>query len=104
MKYILSRKARVDIIKIWEYTFEKWSLEQADKYYRFIFGAIKDLVDHHKKKKSYEMIRSGYRGLHIKSHILLFHVSGLLKHEVCIGDRFQVILLDVFFKIGSASD
>ncbi len=32
-KYILSQKAKEDISDIWEYTFEAWSEEQADKYF-----------------------------------------------------------------------
>ena len=32
-KYILSNKAVNDLSKIWEYTYEVWSENQADKYY-----------------------------------------------------------------------
>jgi len=32
-KYILSQKAKDDIADIWEYTYERWSEEQADKYF-----------------------------------------------------------------------
>ena len=32
--YILSKKASEDLIKIWYYTINTWSEEQADVYYR----------------------------------------------------------------------
>jgi toxin ParE1/3/4 len=32
-KYILSKKAKEDIADIWNYTYETWSEEQADKYF-----------------------------------------------------------------------
>ncbi len=36
MKYILSKKANNNLVNIWEYTFENWSIEQADRYIRII--------------------------------------------------------------------
>jgi toxin ParE1/3/4 len=34
--YKLTKKAVEDLENIWDYTFEKWSLEQADKYYSLL--------------------------------------------------------------------
>ena len=33
-KYFLTHKAVDDLSKIWEYTYEVWSENQADKYYQ----------------------------------------------------------------------
>jgi len=37
-KYKLSNKAVDDLTQIWNYTFNKWSEKQADKYYNMLFG------------------------------------------------------------------
>ena len=36
MKYKISIEAQKDIENIWLYTFETWSVEQADRYYNLI--------------------------------------------------------------------
>ena len=43
-KYIISEKALDDINKIWIYTAENWSIEQADRYYNLIFDEIEYIV------------------------------------------------------------
>lgn len=40
MNYKISLEAKNDIEKIWLYTFENWSLEQADRYLNLIFTEI----------------------------------------------------------------
>jgi toxin ParE1/3/4 len=40
MKYIISNKANEDINKIWLYTFENWSADQANRYYNLIMNEI----------------------------------------------------------------
>ena len=43
-EYIISEKALDDINKIWIYTAENWSVEQADRYYNLIFDEIEYIV------------------------------------------------------------
>ena len=38
--YLISNKAVSDLEEIWLYTLEKWSVEQADRYYNLIIGEI----------------------------------------------------------------
>jgi len=42
-KYKLSNKAVEDLSKIWEYTFEIWNENQADKYYEILISFVKKL-------------------------------------------------------------
>ena len=37
--YKLTNKAVEDLAKIWDYTFEKWSEQQADKYYALLIDS-----------------------------------------------------------------
>jgi toxin ParE1/3/4 len=36
VKYKLTYKAVEDLTKIWDYTFDKWSEKQADKYFEML--------------------------------------------------------------------
>lgn len=43
--YILTNKAVKDLSKIWDYTFEVWSENQADKYYYMLLDYCQALAD-----------------------------------------------------------
>ena len=45
-KYLLTHKAIDDLSKIWEYTYEVWSENQADKYYLEILNDCQELAKH----------------------------------------------------------
>ncbi len=40
MPFFISRKAVSDLEEIWLFTIEKWSIEQADRYYNLSFDEI----------------------------------------------------------------
>ena len=44
MNYKISKQAEIDLENIWLYTFEEWSIEQADRYYNLIFDEIEYIV------------------------------------------------------------
>ncbi len=44
LSYRLSPLAKQDLEKIWLYTLEEWSVEQADMYYHTIIAAIEGLL------------------------------------------------------------
>jgi len=75
MKYEISEKANEDIDKIWLYTFENWSLEQADRYYNLIIDEIEFIADNFESGKSLEHLRKGYRSSKVKSHIIFYKKS-----------------------------
>lgn len=71
-KYIISEKALDDINKIWIYTAENWSIEQADRYYNLIFDEIEYIVDNFEMTRDFENIRKNYRCSKVKSHLVFF--------------------------------
>lgn len=73
--YIITKKAISDIAEIWLYTLEKWSLEQADRYYNLIFDEIGYVCKSTNAGKSMEHIRKGYRVTKVKSHLIFYRVS-----------------------------
>ena len=74
MIYKISVKATEDIENIWLYTFENWSLEQADRYVNLIFDEIEYLAENPKSGKDYNHIRKNYRCSKVKSHIVFYRI------------------------------
>jgi len=75
MRYFISEKANQDIEKIWLYTVENWSLEQADRYYNLILDEIEFISENFESGKSVDYIKKGYRASFVKSHIIFYKKS-----------------------------
>ena len=73
--YIISKKAISDLEEIWLYTVEKWSAEQADRYYNLIFDEINYICKNSDAGKSMEHVRKGYRASKVKLHLIFYKVS-----------------------------
>ncbi|NCP52395.1 MAG: type II toxin-antitoxin system RelE/ParE family toxin [Flavobacteriales bacterium] len=71
-KYRISKQAIEDLNDIWVYTFNKWSKEQADRYYNLIIEEIEFIADHYLIGKSAEQTRKDYRVSKIKSHLIFY--------------------------------
>ncbi|AWH74791.1 type II toxin-antitoxin system RelE/ParE family toxin [Dokdonia sp. Dokd-P16] len=71
-KYRISQQAIEDLDKIWIYTLNKWSKEQADRYYDLIMGEIDFIADNYLIEKSAEQTRKNYRVTKIKSHLIFY--------------------------------
>ncbi len=75
MKYKISTEAQNDIEKIWLYTFETWSLEQADRYYNLIFDEIEFITKNPKSGKDYNDVRKDYYRSKVKSHYIFYKIN-----------------------------
>ena len=71
-KYRISQQAIDDLENIWVYTLNKWSKEQADRYYDLIIGEIEFIADNFMSGKSAEQTRKNYRVTKIKSHLIFY--------------------------------
>ena len=71
-KYRISKRAIDDLNDIWVYTFQKWSKEQADRYYDLIIAEIDFIADNYQVGKSAEQTRKNYRVTKIKSHLIFY--------------------------------
>jgi toxin ParE1/3/4 len=80
--YIISEKAIEDLNKIWIYTAENWSLEQADRYYNLILDEIEFIAENFEMAKDFDAIRKSYRYSKVKSHLVFFKKSKLNEIEV----------------------
>ncbi|TQD39031.1 type II toxin-antitoxin system RelE/ParE family toxin [Haloflavibacter putidus] len=71
-QYRISQEAIKDLSKIWVYTLNKWSREQADRYYNLIITEIEFIADNFMTGKSAEQTRKNYRVTKLKSHLIFY--------------------------------
>lgn len=71
----ISEKAVEDLGNIWVYTFEKWSPEQADRYYNLIINEIEFIATNFNTGKAMDHIRKGYRASIVKSHLIFYRMG-----------------------------
>jgi toxin ParE1/3/4 len=77
---ILRQEAINDLNNIWEYTFEKWSETQADKYYEMLKLSCLEIGNNPKIVRQYDEINEDLLGLHSGRHIIFY--QSIDKYEV----------------------
>ena len=80
--FILSERARKDLVGIANYTKEKWSAEQAEKYIRLLLAECRELAGKPLVGRSYDPIRPGLRGAACGKHVIFYRV--LPDHKIRI--------------------
>ena len=76
-KVILRQKAIDDLNNIWVYSFEKWSENQANKYYFLIKYACNEIGKNPNLGKVYNEISENLCGLQSGKHIIFYQlISG----------------------------
>jgi len=75
LPYVISKKAVSDLEEIWLYTAEKWSIDQADRYYNLIFDEIQFICKNVNAGKPMEHVRKGYRASKVKSHLIFYRIQ-----------------------------
>lgn len=73
--FSISEKAIEDLENIWTYTFHKWSIKQADRYYNLIINEIEFISRNFMSGKSMDHIKNGYRASIVKSHLIFYKKS-----------------------------
>ena len=75
MKYKLSLLASHDLENIWLYTFENWSIEQADRYLNLIMDEIEYIALKPDSGFDFSSVRKGYYRSRVKSHIIFYRID-----------------------------
>lgn len=75
MDYRISKEAANDLENIWLYTFENWSVEQADWYFNLLMDEIEYIAKNPKVGKDYSEVRKGYYRSRVKSHFIFYRVN-----------------------------
>ncbi len=71
-RFALSPAARADLGEIWDYTAQRWSSEQAERYCREIADACQALADGRREGRTIDYVRPGYHKLAVGSHVLFY--------------------------------
>lgn len=71
-KYFLTNKAVDDLTEIWNYTFEEWSEQQANKYYQMLIDTCKEIAQNPKLGKNYDGIMTTLFGFKVTRHIIFY--------------------------------
>jgi toxin ParE1/3/4 len=80
--YKLTHKAVEDLTGIWNYTVEKWSEKQADKYYRLLIDNFDELSRNPGLGKSYSDIIENILGFRVGRHIIFYRIIQSNKIEI----------------------
>ena len=75
-KYDITKEATEDLYKIWAYTVDTWSEDQADKYYALLEAGMNEVADApHRIGKPYDEIYPGLRAYHVRRHMLFYTIQ-----------------------------
>jgi toxin ParE1/3/4 len=75
MNFTIRKEAEKDLENIWLYTFENWSIEQAEKYLNLIFDEIDYLCLKPNSGLDYGNIRKGYWRSKVNSHFIFYKIN-----------------------------
>lgn len=95
-KFHLTNKAVEDLSKIWEYTFEVWSEDQADKYYSELLSDCQKLSKNQFLGRKYIEINEAVFGFKSGQHIIFYSIANEEKIEII---RFLHSRMDLKNKI-----
>ena len=71
-EFKLTNKAVEDLSKIWNYTFNIWSENQADKYYEMLISSCQEIADDPLLGKNYNEITQNLFGMRTNRHIIFY--------------------------------
>ncbi len=73
--YKLTNLAEQDLIKIWDYTVNEWSVNQAEKYIDGLISSFEGLGEGKVKAKNVSSVRMGYKKALYGKHYIFFRIS-----------------------------
>ncbi|MEM1002581.1 MAG: type II toxin-antitoxin system RelE/ParE family toxin [Bacteroidota bacterium] len=71
-KFNLTKKAVGDLSRNWNYTFDKWSEQQADRYYSLLMKSCQEIADNPTIGKRYPGIKNNLYGFNANRHIVFY--------------------------------
>ncbi len=81
-KVVFRQKAIDDLNNIWNYTFDKWSENQADKYYTILKMACNGIGENPEIGKKYDGIKDNVFGFKSGKHIIFYQQISNDKVEI----------------------
>jgi len=71
-KFKLTNKAVDDLTRIWNFTFDKWSENQADKYYHMLLEYCNEVACNPEIGKNYSGVTENLLGVKAGRHIIFY--------------------------------
>jgi len=71
-RYKFTNKAVDDLTQIWNYTFDKWSENQADRYYHMLLENCEEVACNPDLGKNYSGVSENLLGLKAGRHIIFY--------------------------------
>ena len=75
-RFFLRPRAGADLAEIWRFTAQRWSVEQADRYYRQIVQTFDTLAERPTLGRICDDIRVGYRRHSVGAHVIFYRFAG----------------------------
>lgn len=69
----LTNKAVADLTQIWNYTYDRWSENQADKYYKMLLANCTEVAWNPDLGKIYSLVTEDLLGFRAGRHIIFYH-------------------------------
>jgi len=74
-RFVLKPRAHADLDEIWDYTADRWGLEQAETYIRRLWKDIQTVADKPSLGQECAVVRPGYRKYPSGSHVLFYRLA-----------------------------
>jgi len=81
-KYLLTHKAVEDLTEIWDYTYNEWSENQADKYYFLLLDSCNEIAKNPNRGRKYDMVTENLLGYKSYQHIIFYKIISNNEIEV----------------------
>jgi len=96
-KYKFTHKAVFDLTQIWNYTLNKWSEDQADKYYLMLLENCKEVANNPELGKNYSVVAENLFGFKAGRHIIFYRkiedneieITRILHEQMDIENRIK---------------
>jgi toxin ParE1/3/4 len=74
-RFVLSPRAEFDLDEIWDYTADRWGLDQAERYTRALWQRIEAIAAKPAMGQDCSDIRAGYWKIPSGSHVLFYRLT-----------------------------
>jgi toxin ParE1/3/4 len=96
-KYKFTNKAVYDLTLIWNYTLNKWSEDQADRYYHMLLENCKEVANNPEIGKNYSGVIEDLFGFKAGRHIIFYRriegneieITRILHEQMDIENRIK---------------
>ena len=73
-KFHLTNKAVEDLAQSWNYTYDEWSENQADKYFSLLLDSCQEIAENPSKGKKYDLVSERLLGYKSNKHIIFYMI------------------------------